>query len=211
MTRARSCVPLVLVMLAAAGGRADAQERAGLMGGFSLGGGTLRFGGASTDPAVELVSEGGDGKVDAGVNLYVGFSTSPRTAVLFEIAVVGLANDHEVEGEVRVGANRVTFPVSTSSLTSVVFAGAFQYSMTSKVWVRGGIGTGDLNRDLVVEPADLSVTLTKSLGFAMLGATGVELWRRGNFAMDAQFHFTWLALEGLRIHAPSGQVGFTWY
>ena len=211
MTATRWSVPMVLVVFALGGSRADAQERSGLMGGLSLGGGALDFSGASSDPAVELVSEGGDQGFGTGFNLYLGASTSPRTAILFEVAFIDQEEDVVVDGEVRVGANRVTFPAGASTQTAIVFAGALQYWLTSRVWVRGGFGAGVLDRDLVIAAADLSITLTKSLGFATLAAAGVEFWRRGNFAMDAQFHFTSFGLEGLRINAPSGQVGFTWY
>jgi hypothetical protein len=200
-----------MVIFVVSGGRADAQERRGLMGGFSLGGGAVNVSGASADPATQLVTEGGGQGAHVGANLFIGVSTSPRTAVLFEVAIAGVAEDAVVDGEVRVGTDRVTFPMTSSSLTSSVFGGAVQYWLTSRVWVRGGLGAGYIDRDLLIGPADLTVTLSKSLGFATMGAAGVDIWRRGNFAIDGQFHFTWLALEGVRIQAPTGQVGLTWY
>lgn len=211
MRAIRRSVALVVVICAASGGQVSAQQRTGLMGGVSLGAGALNVSGTASDPAAELVGEAGDQGVDTGFNMYLGFSTSPRTAVLIDLALVGLAEGVVVDGEVRVGANRITFPSATSSHTSLVLAGALQYWPTSKVWLRGGLGVGTLDRDLVVEAVDLTVTLNKGTGFATLVATGVDFWRRGNFAMDAQFHYAFLALNGLRIHAPTGQVGFTWY
>jgi hypothetical protein len=62
---------LVIALMAASGGRAAAQERSGLMGGFSLGAGTLDFRGVSSDPAVGLVRQA-DGQVDIGGNLSLG-------------------------------------------------------------------------------------------------------------------------------------------
>jgi hypothetical protein len=200
---------LVIALMAASGGRAAAQERSGLMGGFSLGAGTLDFRGVSSDPAVGLVRQA-DGQVDIGGNLSLGAVTSPRTALLFELSLTS-SRTSSVEGEIRVGSNRVTFPASEDSYTALVTAGALQFWLAPNLWVRTGFGAGVLDRDVTITDADLTITLDKGTGLAILAAAGVDVWRRGAFSLDAQIHFTSFALKGLRVNAPSVQVGFTWY
>jgi len=52
------------------------------MVGLSLGGGVVNVGGTSADPATQLVSEDGGQGADAGINAFIGISTSARTAVV---------------------------------------------------------------------------------------------------------------------------------
>lgn len=204
------CALFVVTLMATTNGEARAQERAGLMGGISFGAGTVDFSGTSSDPAVGIIRQDGAHRVDLGLNMYLGAVANRRTALLFEVSLANSRTD-SVDGEVRVGPRRVTFASSTSSLTSLVLAGAAQYWLTSNVWIRGGFGGGYLDRDLAIEDADLTITLEKGTGFAVLAAAGIDLWRRANFALDTEFHFTTFSLEGLRINAPTVQVGFTWY
>jgi len=164
-TKVPSFALLIVALMAIGIGEATAQERSGLMGGLSLGAGSLGFGGMSSDPAVGIVRQGGDQRLDLAVNMYLGAISSPRTALLFEVATSGSRTD-SVDGEVRVGPRRVTFASSTSSLTSIVFAGAGQYWLTSNMWLRGGLGVGFLDRNLAIEAANLTLTLDKGRGFA---------------------------------------------
>lgn len=200
---------LVIALMAASGGRAAAQERSGLMGGFSLGAGTLGFRGASSDPTIGLIRQA-DAQVDLGGNLTLGAVTSPRTALLFEVSLTS-ARTSSVEGEIRIGANRVTFAGSEDSYTAMVPAGAVQFWLAPNVWVRTGLGVGLLHRDVMISDADLAITLEKGTGLAILAGAGVDVWRRGAFSLDAQVHFTSFAVKGLRVNAPSVHVGFTWY
>jgi len=64
---------------------------------------------------------------------------------------------------------------------------------------------------MALETGGTVVTLEKEGGLAVLAAAGFELAQRGNFALDTQFHFTWIYLNGLHINAPTFQVGFTWH
>jgi hypothetical protein len=192
------------------GGEAAAQTRAGLMGGASLGLGSLAFSGTSPDPAVNIVYRGDDPSIDLAVNLYLGGRLNPRTALLFELAL-GAGGTDAVNGDLRVGSRRITFAGSETTNTALVYAGAVQYWVLSKFWVRGGLGVGLLDSDIFIESVDLTITLDKGAGFAVLGAAGVDLARMGNFALDAQFHVTSFSIEGLRTTAPTVQVGFTWH
>jgi hypothetical protein len=42
-------------------------------------------------------------------------------------------------------------------------------------------------------------------------AAGIDVWRRGNFAVDAQFHVTSVALRGLWVNSPTMRAGLTWH
>lgn len=203
------CLLLTAVFLPAACSDLFAQDRAGLIGGISLGGGTINLSGGTSDPSVDFVRQGGDSGLGAGANLYLGGMTSQRSALLFELAITTAATE-SVDGEVRVGARRVTFGSADSSLSSLVMAGAAQYWVMSNVWVRGGLGVGVIDRDLVIESSDLTITLDQGNGVAVLAGAGVEVWRHTNFAVDTQVHYTTFALKGLRVHAPSVHVGLTW-
>ena len=189
---------------------AQTRERAGLIGGISLGGGTVGFGGSTGDPAVAMIRQADDLGADLAVNLYLGGMTSSRMAVLFEAALSAGNPNTLLEGDARIGARRVTFAASSSTVRALVLSGAVQYWVVPRVWVRGGVGAGSLQRDLEVKDADLMITLDRSGGVAALGAAGVELWRSGHFTVDAQFHFTTFAVEGLRVNAPSVHVGLLW-
>lgn len=206
---ARIRLLLAALLLAAACGDVFAQERSGLIGGVSLGGGTLNLRGSSDAPTVGFVSQGGDSGLGPGFNLYLGGMTGSRAALLFEMALTTVDTE-AVDGEVRLGPQRVTFGSADSSLSPIVMAGAAQYWVRPNIWVRGGLGVGLLDRDLFIESSDLTITLDQGNGVALLGAAGVEVWRRGNFALDTQFHFTTFALKGLRVHSPSVQIGLTW-
>jgi hypothetical protein len=207
-----ACSLLSFVLVMTMVGEASAQQRSGLVGGFSLGGGVLALGGSSTDPVVGIIQDD-EGTVGAvAVDLHLGFMVRPRVAFLFEGAAAGdQPKTSLAAGQVTVGSRQVTFNSSTTSLMSMVLAGAIQYWITERVWVRGGVGAGWLHRDLVIDAQQLSITLEKSAAPTTLVAAGADVWRRANFALDLEFHFTTFAKDGLRISAPTMQVGFQWY
>jgi hypothetical protein len=197
--------------MATTGGAAVAQERSGLMGGVSLGAGTIGFSGATTDPALGIVRQNRDQALGFAMDMYLGEVISPRSALLFDIALPSGATGSSADGEVRVGPRRVTFESSKDTQTSLVMTGAAQFWLTSRVWLRGGLGVGYLHRDLEIDSADLTITLEKGTGVAVLTAAGIEIGRWANSAVNAEFHFTTFALQGLRINAPTVQVGLAWY
>jgi hypothetical protein len=195
---------VVVAFLAATSGESLAQEYSGLIGGFSVGAGSMRIGGTSADPSVRIIQQERNRPVGLGFNLY-------RNAFLLGVALTELGTSVSQEGEVRVGSRRVTFDSAASSQMLGVVAGAFQHWLTPSVWVRGGVGAGYLDRDLRIDPAGLTITLDKDTGVAVLAATGVDLRRQGTFALSLELHLTAVAVEGLRITAPTVQAGFTWH
>jgi hypothetical protein len=188
---------------------AIAQERGGLIGGFSLGGTGLSIAGESDDPAAAILAGGGDG-IGLSGSLFLGGMGGPRSALLFEMAVAE-SGSTPVDGDIRLGTRRVTALDEPSWIASTVLAMAFQYWPTSRGWVRVGVGGGALSRDWEIETGGLSVAVSKQYGPALLGAAGVDLWQRGNFGLSGEFRVTTIFLSGLRVTAPAVQVGFSWY
>lgn len=209
----RGLLTAVLAMTVAAESRA--QQRSGLVGGISLGAGALGLHGrAGDDPAIELIRQADDQVPVMGFDVHLGAMVGPRTAVLFAMTGdLDLGSESDLDAEVRVGERAIAFSSSTTSLGSGVFAGALQHWLTSNIWVRGGLGVGFLTRDFTLgsDASYLMLTLDRGYGLAVLAATGVELRRWGNFAVDLEFHLTAVGLNGLGIYAPTVQVGCNWY
>jgi hypothetical protein len=203
---------LVIVALLTVGRDASAQDRAGLMGGFSIGAGSVLLAGSTDDAAVGFIRQPERDSIGPGFNLYIGSVTAPRWAVLLEMAYLTVGASTRTDGDLRVGSNRVTFQSASGGQTAVVMAGAIQYWVTGRTWVRAGPGVASLTREVTIESADLMVTLDRNtFAPAVLAALGVDLWRRGNRAIDVQVHAPGFWLRGLLVTSPSVQVGFTWF
>lgn len=208
----KAVVAFTILLLSVPAAPAGAQARSGLMGGISVGAGNIALGGSTDDAAVAFIRERDRNSIGPGFNLYIGGAASPRWAFLFEIAFLTTGASARTDGDVRIGSSRVTFQSASGSQTSLVLAGAAQYWVTDRTWVRAGPGAASLSRDVTIDSADLVVTLDRDT-FAPAGfaALGVDLWRRGNRAVDAQVHVTAFWLRGLQVISPSVHVGFTWF
>ncbi|MDH4065001.1 MAG: hypothetical protein OEW19_11425 [Acidobacteriota bacterium] len=215
MTRVPRAIGIVLAVSATLTAvlprSAYAQEPSGMTGGLSIGGGWLRLGGASADPATELVQLGDRNGGGPTVDLRLGRFVAPRAAVLRELA---LATTSETAFDdtvgVRLGGTELLFGGATTDLSSFVTVGAAQFWVAPRVWIRGGIGVGYLSRTLYL-PDSVDLTLDKGYGFAVLGGTGVEVWRVQHLALDAQVQFSTFAVGGLRVNAPVLQLGVSFW
>jgi hypothetical protein len=87
-------------------------------------------------------------------------------------------------------------------LTSGVFGVAAQYWVAPRVWVKGGVGGGQLffSSDQESESSDL--------GLGFLGGAGVEIVQKKKFALDLQARFTTASIEDLRFNTWSVLFGF---
>jgi hypothetical protein len=118
-----------------------------------------------------------------------------------------------IDGELRVDDRRVTFATTTSTQTAFVYSGAYQQKLTSRLWVRGGLGVGTFEREIVLDDADLTLNLSKGQGLAFVAAAGVKLpslWSHPREVTDLQVHYLTYVIKGMRVHAPTVQIGFTW-
>jgi hypothetical protein len=91
------------------------------------------------------------------------------------------------------------------TLTSVVAGAALQYWVSPRVWVKGGIGSGQVR----ASGNDIDVSSERGLGF--LGGIGVEVVQKKRFAIDLQARFTTAKIEGERTNNVFALVGFNFY
>jgi hypothetical protein len=165
--------------------------RAGLVFGFSGGIGAIHINNCLTDVCgVAGVLEG-----------HIGGMINPRTALMLEIW----------------GADHPWSNNGTSFETiNTFFTGAVQYWVNDILWIKGGLGVGELR--LTVNDDYNGVynsNVNESTGFALFGAAGVEVLQSYNFALDIQLRV------GNGFYSDSGgsfsaqnyalMVGFNWY
>jgi hypothetical protein len=146
------------------------------------------------------------------MSMRLGSALTKRSTAFFEFegAFHGqLTSDGS--GRLTLGSRDVTLRDVTSSLTAYTMTGSLQYWVLPTIWIRGGLGGGMLDRDLLVEDPDLTITVSKTGGLALVGAAGYEFWRKANFTTDVQFHFSTFSAQGIRFNAPTIQVGFNFY
>jgi hypothetical protein len=201
-------IVLVAALLATTRAELLAQQRSGLMIGLSVGGGATDVSGTSANPNTNVALVEGS-HASGALGFYIGGHVNPRLALMFDAAYGEGTSDSGVDGELRVGLRRLLFRSASSAQDVYVFSGAVQYWPSSRIWLKGGLGAGYLDRS--VETEDLTISIESGAGFAALGGAGVDVWKRNHFTMDVQFRFTTIGLEGIRINTPTAQVGFTWH
>lgn len=206
-------IVLAAAMLAVAGS-AWAQQPFGLVGGFSIGGGSLSLEGSAGDPAVALVQQRDTHLGTLAFDIHLGAMLGEKTAAMLLLAFdsdMGSTVARRVE--VRVGDDVMSLDASETSLWSGVIGAGIQRWITSRFWVRGGIGGGYLQRDFMLGTGNdyLTMTLDRGYAFAVLAGAGVDVFRRSSFAIDGEFHFSAFSLGGVGVYAPSVQVGINWY
>lgn len=202
---------LVIVMLAIPSSNVSAQDRSGVTGGLSIGAGGLILRGSADDPAVEVIQQGDEQRGAASADLRLGGFVNPRLALFFELAIA-FSGEKELDAPVavRIGDTELHFADGTTDLTSNLWAGAVQFWVAPRLWLRGGLGAGYLSRTLYLADS-IELTLDKGYGLAMLGAAGLEVWQFGHGAIDVQAHFTTFPVGGLWVNAPTVQVGFSFW
>ena len=180
------CVLAVAALMAGASD-AHAQQASGLVAGFSIGGGVLGvdrvIGGDSTLKR--------DNRVPVtGTSIYVGHMLDEKTAGMFVVTgAVGYFGDVVEAAEFD------------------VFGVAVQRWLAPNVWVRGGAGYGVIGS---TDPTTVEFNMN-GLDIGWLAGAGIDVWRRGNFAADVEFHFVGAWGDRFRIGAPTVQLGFNWY
>jgi len=87
-------------------------------------------------------------------------------------------------------------------LTSIVSGIAAQYWVSPRVWVKGGVGAGQLG------VSSGKVSETSDLGLGFLGGAGVEIVQKKKFTLDLQVRFTTAKIEGDRVNNVSALFGF---
>ena len=81
-------------------------------------------------------------------------------------------------------------PAATA--TSAISSLGIQYWVSPKVWLKGGLGGGQIHL------AGNGVNETSKRGFGLLGGAGVEVLQKRYFTIDLQFRFGTAKIEGYR-------------
>ncbi|HEX6765528.1 MAG TPA: hypothetical protein VF103_08630 [Polyangiaceae bacterium] len=169
--------------LASTAGAAEksAPERHGFVGGGALGGGVITAG-----------CDGCDVHGAIGIDLHLGGMLTPRLALLFDAS----------------GATSYSTEFApTRYVASLLYAGAAQYFVTQRLWIKGGVGIARV----VQSDAPLFETFESETGFGFLVAGGYELLQRGSFALDAQIAVSPAFYAGTSVTDAVALVGVNWY
>ena len=84
-----------------------------------------------------------------------------------------------------------------------------QYYPREALWLRGGIGAASfVAKDSKNGPADES---TRRSGLAVSAGGGVDVFRRGSFAVDLELCLTASVLSSSFLGHAAGMVGVAWY
>jgi len=154
-------------------------DRQGLLIGFSLGGGS--FGLADCDTC-----ESFDG---VAADFHIGAMLTQRLGLMWDVSAVSEATDDLA----------VTHAISTA---------AAQFWVTPRVWIKGGIGVGQLS----VSDNNGDVVAESEVGAGVMFAAGVEVLQSRNFALDLQLRGSGVTYdENDTVSMASLTLGFNWY
>ena len=155
-------------------------DRRGFIIGFSLGGG-----------AFSLADCGDcDTLSGLGLDIHLGGMLTPRLALMFD----GSGVAHAIEGG--------------GTIVHVIDTAAAQYWITPRVWIKGGLGIGQLS----VNDDEGNRVAASETGAGVLLAGGVELVQTRGFALDLQLRASAVNYDDAdTITMSSLNLGFNWY
>jgi hypothetical protein len=159
------------------------RRREGLAIGVSLG--------TSVQVGVGIAEASGTG---GAFGLRVGTSAHERLAWFVDLATAGLPARRDDE-KLRIN--------QTTALT----AGA-QLFVLESLWVRGGAGLGQLELRSEVSGSGKRV---RHAGLGLLAGGGIDILRRGRFALSGDLTFVSGVFAGGWVTAAVFSLGFTWY
>jgi hypothetical protein len=138
----------------------------------------------------------------AGMDLQVGRMLSPRLALLLDTH--GLA----------VGSSQVdAYGATANVLVQGVVAIAVQYWPVNRLWIKGGIGQGDVRGSATMaSPTGGSVDVTETeAGLGFLAAAGFELYQGD--PLGVSLHARYAGIEGAGLNRGNLLlgVGLAWY
>jgi hypothetical protein len=122
--------------------------------------------------------------------LHIGGMITPQVALVGDFWF----NDHPI-------------PNSDASMLHSIYTFAIQYWPMDKLWLKGGIGGG--NVDIT---SDSAGDLGSENGLALMGAGGVEVLQAGNFALDLQLRVGHgFYSQGGDVTSWALMIGTNWY
>jgi len=156
-------------------------QRDGLMFGIGIGGGAMNCSECSDDDALGGVA----------VDLHLGAMLTPKLGLMFD----GSAIAHPFDGG--------------GTLVHAVDTIAAQFFVTDRLWLKGGIGLGQLS----LQSDDGRVALQSDTGPAGMFAVGFEVMQAERSALDVQFRVASTTFEDadVTITNASFNVAYNWY
>lgn len=155
-------------------------DRRGFIIGFSLGAGSFTLADCSSCEALNGV----------GFDLHLGGMLTPRLALMWD----GSGVVHPMDGG--------------GSVTHALSAVALQYWVTPRVWIKGGLGAGQLS----VADDEGDTIAESETGGGVLLAGGVEIAQTRSFALDLQLRASAVTYSDAdTIAMASVGLGFNWY
>lgn len=99
----------------------------------------------------------------------------------------------------------VTKEEGGATFTSVVVGAALQYWASPRVWIKGGVGAGQL------QFSGNGVTVNSDAGLGFLGGLGIEALQKKRFTIDLQVRLSTAKIEGHRVTNVFALIGFNLY
>jgi Outer membrane protein beta-barrel domain len=168
--------------------------RSGLVYGFSLGVGSFSFSGCG-----DICGVAGMGEV------HIGGMIAPRLALMGDFwgGVHAFSDSVLGDGETFNG----------------IYTLALQYWLTDIIWVKGGLGLGNVQISASCDDFGDSCNFDDETGFAFMLAAGIEIVQSYNFALDLQLRYGNVvyktASDGSQGDGDTNMfafmVGFNWY
>lgn len=209
----RVVLTLSVFLLARGGAHAQSVDRRGFLFGISAGGGgMLRGDGVVGDETLAILYDAGRDLPSFGFDMQIGWMIANNVAVIgigsFDF---GMESGPDVPVLLRTGDGTAVMVADDHYMFSAVLAGGVQYWLASRLWIRGGIGFGDLERDFNQTNGSLAITLARTTNFAVLAATGVEIVQRGPLAVDLQVRYSTYSVQGMRVQNVAVMAGLNFY
>ena len=154
-------------------------HRSGLVIGFSLGVGTIGCSDCSNSDSLGGVA----------LDLHIGGMLTPNVALMFDGS--GVAHSFDDGG----------------TLTHVVDTMAVQVWVNDRLWLKGGLGIGQLSGS---DNAGSSTQRSETRPAGML-ALGVELFQGQSSALDLQLRGAATSFSGVTLTNGSILIGYSWY
>jgi hypothetical protein len=161
-------------------------RRDGFAVGFALGPAVFVGGGELDD----IQGVGGD------LNLRVGTTASDRMLWLLELQAGGYVVEVNREGQKD----------TTNNNHSTLTVGAQLY-LREVLWLRGGLGVATVAE----KQGDMVEEVVRKSGLAGVIGGGVDVFRRGVFAMDVELVITGAMFDGAAVGHSALMLGLMWY
>ncbi len=136
--------------------------------------------------------DGCNSRSGVAVDFHLGFAVNPRLHLLID----GSSVEH-----------REATALGSFSQSHFVFALALNYFVKPNLWLRGGLGTGDMK----LRDENRYVLGQGDAGTAVLFAVGYEVYQAGSLAVDLQLRGAVVAYDDNTITNSSVLVGINWY